>query len=102
VANRRYASLEEVPGTKSVNTIPVIDGIKHRGGFNEIADGSDPMFKAIEKFTNLLPDESTMASDESTGATDSVNQVGELDSMSEVTTKDSSSSASRGYKSPGT
>jgi hypothetical protein len=80
------------------STIPVIDGIKHRGGFNEIADGSDPMFKAIEKFTNLLPDESTMASDESTGATDSVNQVGELDSMSEVTTKVSSSSASAGAR----
>ena len=52
------------------------------------------MFRADEKFTNLLPDESTMASDESTGATDSLNQVGELDSMSEVTTKDSSSRAS--------
>jgi hypothetical protein len=68
------------------------------GGFNEIADGSDPMFRAYEKFTNLLPDESTMASDESTGATDSVNQVGELDSMSEVTTKVSSSSASAGAR----
>jgi len=49
-------------------------------------------------FNNLLPDESTMASDASTGATDSVNQVGELDSMSEVTTKDSSSSASAGAR----